>query len=73
MGCAACSRDDGAQASPLRRFGVGKHIVGHAVGRHHFGLKRHAKVLQDKGGVLHGVPVGAGAHDHTDENRVHKE
>ena len=34
-----------------------KHFVRHAVGRHHFGFKRNAKVVQDLRGVLHGVPV----------------
>jgi hypothetical protein len=28
--------------------------------------------LQDLRGVLHGVPVGAGAHEYTYEDRFHK-
>ena len=51
------SGNDDAQSSRLCALGVGKHIVGHAVGRHHFGFKRNAKVVQDLRGVLHGVPV----------------
>ena len=68
---AAGAGDDGLQAAARGRFGVGKHVVGHAVRRHHARLVRDTKVLQDLHRVLHGVPVGAGAHDHADLNGVH--
>ena len=35
--------------------------------RNHAGLVRHAEFLQELGGVLHGVPIRLGAHDHADD------
>nr|GFC53747.1 hypothetical protein [Tanacetum cinerariifolium] len=45
-------------------LGVGKQVVGHAVGRYHARFVGHAKLRENLHGVLHGVPVAAGAHDH---------
>jgi hypothetical protein len=46
---------------------VFKHVVWHAVRRDHASLEGHVKGLQDLGGVLHGLPVRLGTHDHADE------
>jgi hypothetical protein len=51
-----------------RRLGVGEHVVGHAVGRNHPGFMADAKLLENLDCVLHGVPVGTGAHDDADLN-----
>lgn len=67
--CSCHTSDDGAQAAPGSRFGVGKHVVRHAVGRDHTGLMADAKLLENLHRVLHGVPVGAGAHHDFDLNR----
>ena len=68
---APCARDDGFEAPAARGLGVGKHVVGHAVGRNHAGLVRDAELLENLHCVLHGVPVAAGAHDHTDLDGCH--
>ena len=65
MGCAARARNDGLEATLGGRFGVAEHVVGHAVGRDHLRLKRDTELLEDGNGVLHGVPIAVGAHDHT--------
>jgi hypothetical protein len=49
--------NDGLQAAPGGAFGVGKHVVGHAVGRHHARLMRDIELLENLDCVLHGVPV----------------
>ncbi len=64
--CAPGSGNDGAQAPPCGGFSVSEHIVGHAVRRDHAGFVRDAKLLENLGCMLHGVPVRAGAHDNTD-------
>jgi thioredoxin len=63
--------DDGLQAPACGGFGVGKHVVGHAVGRDHAGLVRDAELLKNLHCVLHGVPVAAGTHDHADLDGFH--
>ena len=51
------TRDDGAQPPAVCGLGVGKHVIGHAVGRNHPGFEGDAKFLENQGCVLHGVPV----------------
>ncbi len=63
VGCAARAGDDGLQPAAFGAFGVGEHIVGHAVGGYNARLVRNAELFQNVYGVLHGVPVGAGPHD----------
>ena len=65
---AASASDDGLQAACVCCLGIGKHLIGHAVRRQHLRFMGDTKVLQDLRGMLHGVPVRAGAHDHTDKN-----
>ena len=67
MGCAACARDDGANAATLRGFGVSKHIIGHAVRRDNFGFKRHAELFEYVCRVFHNRPVGVTAHEDADD------
>ena len=62
---AACAGNDGLQATARCRFGVGKHVVGHAVRGDDARLMRDAELLQDGDGVLHGVPIGVGTHQNT--------
>ena len=57
--------DDGLQATAGGGFGIGKHVVGHAMRRDDACLVRDAELLQDRDCVLHGVPVGVGAHQNT--------
>ena len=71
VGSTASPCDDGLQASACSGFGVGKHVVGHAVGRDHAGLVRDAELLKDLHCVLHGVPVAAGTHDDADLDGFH--
>jgi hypothetical protein len=66
MRSATGSGDDGLQTPTHRGLGIGKHIVGHSVRRDHAGFVRDAKLLENMDCVLHGVPVGTGAHEHTD-------
>ena len=68
---AARARDDGLQAAIGRALCIGKHIVGHSVGRNHAGVVGDAKLLENLDCVLHGVPVGAGTHDDADERLSH--
>jgi hypothetical protein len=68
VGCTPGTGDDGAQALGRRRLGVGKHVIGHAVGRNHPRFVADAKLLENLHCMLHGVPVGAGAHDDADLN-----
>ena len=71
VGSTASARDDGLQASACGGFGVGKHVVGHAVGRDHAGLVCNAELLKNLHCVLHGVPVAAGTHDDADLDGFH--
>ena len=59
--------DDRPQAAAFGLLGIGEHLVGHAVGGNHPRLERHAELGENVGGVLHGLPVTAGAHDHADD------
>ena len=52
-------------------FGVGKRVVGHAVGRTTAGLMCDAELLENLDCVLHGVPVAAGTHDDADLDGFH--
>jgi hypothetical protein len=65
------SGNDGAQPSAHSALGIGKHVIGHAVGRNHPRFVADAKLLENLDCVLHGVPVGAGAHDDADLNISH--
>ena len=71
VGGATGARDDGFEAPAGSGLGVGKHVVGHAVGRHHAGLVRDAELFKDLHCMLHGVPVAAGTHDHADLDGFH--
>ena len=54
---------------PARRgaFGIGEHLVGHAVRRDDAGLVGDAELGENLGRGAQGFPVAAGAHDHTDD------
>ncbi len=71
VGRTARTGDDGLQAPAGGGFGVGEHVVGHAVGRDHPRLVRDAELLKNLHCVLHGVPVAAGTHDHADLDGFH--
>ena len=63
---AASAGNDGLQATALSRFGIGKHVVRHAMRRHHARFMRDAKLRQYLYRMLQGVPVAAGAHQDAD-------
>ena len=63
--------DDGLEAATDSAFGVGKHVVGHAVRREHPRLVGNAELLENVDCVLHGVPVGTRTHDDADLNIFH--
>ncbi|MNT10073.1 hypothetical protein D3C72_1448870 [compost metagenome] len=71
VGSAPGPGDDGLEAPARSGLGVGKHVVGHAVGRHHAGLVGNAELLKNLHCMLHGVPVAAGTHDHADLDGFH--
>ena len=71
VGRAARASDDGLEATFSRSFCVAEHVIRHAVGRNHLRLKSDTELLEDGNCVLHGVPVAAGTHDHTDLDGVH--
>lgn len=71
MGRTASTGDDGLQAPLGGTVCIGKHIVRHSVRGNHSGFVRDAKLLENLDCVLHGVPVGAGAHDNADERLSH--
>ena len=60
-----------AAALAARGLGVGKHVVGHAVGRDHACLVGDIELLENLHCVLHGVPVAAGTHDDADLDGFH--
>ena len=51
---------------PAARFGVGEHVVGHAVRRDDARFVGDAELGENLGGGAQGLPVAAGAHDHAD-------
>ena len=53
-----------------RLRGVVEQEIGRAVCRDHAHFVRHAQAAQRLGGVLHGLPVRAGAHHDADERRT---
>ena len=65
------TRDDGLQPSLLCGVGVGKQIIGHAMGRDHPAFESNPELGQYIGGRRHGVPVAAGTHHNTNLNRGH--
>ena len=63
---AAGAGDDGLQPAAGRGFGIGEHVVGHAVRADHARFVRHAELGENLRRVLQGVPVAGRAHQHTD-------
>ena len=61
--CTPRSGNDRFEAPASGLFGVGKHVVRHAVGRNHLRLMRNAEVLENLHRVLQGVPVRPGTHE----------
>ena len=61
--------DDRAQAARRGAFGIGEHLVGHAMRRDDARFVGDAELGENLGGGAEGVPVAAGAHDHADYRR----
>lgn len=59
--------DDGLQSPAGGGFGIGEHLVGHAVGRHDARLEGDAELGQNLGRLLHRLPITAGAHHDADD------
>ena len=64
---AAGTGDDEAQAPRLRLARVLQSFVRNAVGRQNLCLVRNAKLVEDRTGVLHDVPVVLASHDDADQ------
>ena len=66
VGRAACTSDDARETAILRGGGVFVKQLWRAVRADNALLIGDAEVVEDRGGVRHGGPVGAGAHDDPD-------
>jgi hypothetical protein len=55
-----------AQAARLRRLGVGKHVVRHAVRRDHALVVGDLETVEDLCGMPQSFPVAGGAHEEGD-------
>ena len=68
MGRTAGTCNQRLQAAAGSGFCVAEHVVGHAVGGNDARLEADTKLLENLDCVLHGVPIGTGAHDDADVN-----
>src|SRR4051794_16808536 len=69
MCCAACARDEDAEAPAGGRAGVLEHELWRAMGADHARLMGHTELAQNLDCCAHGGIVTFGAHDDADQRR----